>query len=83
MHFDVVHIVGGAGATMYLKQGDSACVSEPRHHAGRVAPHHVTSNAGLNVILCTRWPDSASGPETATLPDRRTILVFGDSLLIW
>ena len=83
MHFYLLHIVGGAGATMYFKQGDSACVREPWHHAGRVRPRHATSNAGLNVRLCARWPDWASGPETATLPDRRTILVFDEPLLIW
>ena len=53
MHFDLLHIVGGAGATMYLKQGDSACVSERWYHAGRVRAHLGTSNAGLNVRLHT------------------------------
>jgi len=53
MHFDFLHIVGGTGATMYLKQGDSACVNERGYHAGRVRSHLGTINAGLNVRLHT------------------------------
>ena len=53
MHFPLLHIVGGAGAMMYLKQGDSACVNERWYHAGRVRAHLGTSNAGLNVRLHT------------------------------
>ena len=53
IHFDLLHIVGGGGAAMYLKQGDSASVSERWYHAGRVRAHLGTSNAGLNVRLHT------------------------------
>ena len=53
MHFDLLHIVCGAGATTCLKQGDSARVSERWYHAGRVMAHLGTINAGLNVRLHT------------------------------